>query len=143
MGIAPSLADRPRAAYHCLSMHIEGPMAPIAASLVCPSCRGPLTWGEAEAACEAEGIVYPVRSGIPELVVPASRERVAAFLDAYLRVRRDEGWTDGDAASLLALPFEDRTGRHAWMWRVRARGLAALRRALRRRFGARRLRVVE
>jgi SAM-dependent methyltransferase len=111
--------------------------------LVCPSCRGPLAWREGEAACEAERLAFPIREGVPDLVVPASRERVERFLAPYLAVRHGEGWTEDDAEALRALPYEDRTNRHAWMWRARARGLDALRRALERRFGARRLRVVE
>ena len=111
--------------------------------IVCPSCRAGLAWGEREAVCEEESIVYPIRDGIPHLVVPGSRERVAAFLERYLSVRHDERWTDDDRQLLLALPFADTTGRRAWMWRARARGLRALRRMLRRLYGQRRLRVCE
>jgi SAM-dependent methyltransferase len=111
--------------------------------IVCPSCHGSLAWRQHEAVCESESIAYPISDGIPHLVVPSSRARVAAFLERYLAVRHDERWTDDDRALLLALPFADATGRRAWMWRVRARGLRALRRMLRRRYGQRRLRVCE
>jgi SAM-dependent methyltransferase len=115
----------------------------LCALIVCPSCRGELAWGEGVAVCARESISYPVRDGIPHLVVPASRPRVASFLERYLTVRHDERWTDDDRELLLALPFKDVTGRRSWMWRTRARGFRALRRMLRRRFGGRRLRVCE
>src|SRR5262249_7717465 len=100
-------------------------------------------WAGAEAACDAERLAFTVRDGIPELLLPDARERVERFLGPYLAVRHEERWTDDDRELLMALPYDDRSGRHAWMWRVRARGLDALRRALRRRYGARRLRVCE
>ncbi len=93
--------------------------------------------------CEAEAIAFPIRDGIPRLVLPDARERVARFLEPYLAVRHGERWTDDDARLLLALPYGDSTGRHDWMWRVRARGFEALVRAIRSRLGARRLRVCE
>lgn len=111
--------------------------------IVCPGCRESLRRGEAEVVCDAESIVFPIRDGIPELLLPAARERVARFLAPYLAVRHGERWTDDDARLLLALPYDDTTGRHSWMWRVRARGFEALVRAIGRTFGARRLRVCE
>lgn len=111
--------------------------------LVCPSCHGALAWSDAGASCGAEGLDFPNRDGVAELILPAARERVARFLSRYLAVRHAEGWTEDDLDALLALPYEDRTRRRAWMWRVRARGLAALERLIASRFGARPLRVVE
>jgi SAM-dependent methyltransferase len=100
-------------------------------------------WREAAAACEAEGLEFPVVDGIPRFVLPAAAERVDAFLRGYLAVRHAERWTDDDRETLLALPFEDRTGRRAWMWRIRARGLRALKTKLASIYRARRLRVCE
>ena len=112
-------------------------------ALVCPSCHGPLDLYDAEVACGAEGIDFPLRDGVPELILPASRKRVSRFLSRYLAVRHAERWTDDDRTALLALPYEDLVGGRAWMWRVRARGLDALKGILATHFGARRVRVVE
>jgi SAM-dependent methyltransferase len=97
----------------------------------------------AAAVCEAEGIEYPVVDGLPRFLLPEARGRVEAFLRPYLAVRHAEGWTEDDRDALLALPFGDRTGRRPWMWRIRARGLRALRRRLREMYGDRALRVCE
>src|SRR6185369_5814723 len=83
--------------------------------LVCPSCRGPLTWGAVEATCDAEQLTFPIRDAIPELLLPEARERIARFLGPYLAIRHEERWTDDDRELLAALPYEDRSGRHAWM----------------------------
>ena len=42
------------------------------------------------------------------------------FLEGYCQVRRAEGWGSPDPEDLRALPFEDRTGRHPEIWRIRA-----------------------
>lgn len=39
------------------------------AILVCPACRASLTLGEDTLACTGCGLVYPVREGIPILLV--------------------------------------------------------------------------
>jgi SAM-dependent methyltransferase len=111
--------------------------------LICPSCHGDLAWSGAGAACDAEELAFPLRSGVVDLVLHAARDRVARFLSRYLAVRHAERWTADDLEALLALPYEDRTGQRAWMWSVRARGLEALERLIVARFGARPLRVVE
>lgn len=37
--------------------------------IVCPACHGRLTAGEATLTCQACGLVYPIRDGIPVLLV--------------------------------------------------------------------------
>jgi SAM-dependent methyltransferase len=111
--------------------------------IVCPSCRGPVVWRDGAARCEAEAIDYPVVDGLTHFVLPEARARVDAFLGGYLTVRHAERWTDDDRETLLALPYEDRSGRRAWMWKVRARGLRALERAIGQAFEGRSLRVCE
>jgi uncharacterized protein YbaR (Trm112 family)/SAM-dependent methyltransferase len=39
--------------------------------VVCPACRGPVTWEEAKVTCTACGLSYPIVGGIPRLVPPA------------------------------------------------------------------------
>jgi SAM-dependent methyltransferase len=111
--------------------------------IVCPSCHGPVVWSDVAARCEAEVTEYPIVDGIPIFVLPDARDRVSAFLNGYLTVRHAERWTDDDVDFLLALPFDDKTGRRRSMWWVRAQGFKALRHALQKRYGAKKLRVCE
>jgi SAM-dependent methyltransferase len=46
---------------------------------------------------------------------------VAQFAREYCTVRQREGWGSADGAYYRALPYEDRSGRHAAIWRIRAR----------------------
>jgi SAM-dependent methyltransferase len=111
--------------------------------IVCPSCHGLVAWSDAAARCESEGIEYPIVDGIPIFILPDARDRVGAFLNGYLAVRHAERWTEDDEDFLLALPFDDTTGRRRAMWWVRAQGFRALRRALQEIYGAKKLRVCE
>jgi uncharacterized protein YbaR (Trm112 family) len=42
--------------------------------IVCPACRGALRALPDELACQACGLVYPVREGIPVLLVDEARK---------------------------------------------------------------------
>jgi SAM-dependent methyltransferase len=50
---------------------------------------------------------------------------VGAFAEHYGAIRRQEGRRVVDRKTLLALPFRDLTGRHAYEWRIRARSFKA------------------
>jgi SAM-dependent methyltransferase len=99
------------------------------ARMVCPSCRAPLrAHGERTLLCEEEGTRYRREQGIWRMLDPAARRTIEPFLDQYRSVRRAEGWGDDDDDYYRALPFEDRSGRHREIWRVRATSYRAFRR---------------
>jgi len=41
--------------------------------VVCPACKGPVEWREREIICHACDIVYPIKNGIPRLLIPEDR----------------------------------------------------------------------
>lgn len=47
----------------------------LTSTLACPRCKGPLDWRAAphEARCPACRLGFPVRDGVPELVLEAAR----------------------------------------------------------------------
>ncbi len=46
--------------------------------LVCPVCKGPLTYDRAqqELICHADKLAYPIRDGIPVMLVDEARQTV-------------------------------------------------------------------
>ncbi len=46
--------------------------------LVCPLCKGPLTYARAdqELVCAADKLAYPIRDGIPVLLLEEARQTV-------------------------------------------------------------------
>ncbi|MGN6083821.1 Trm112 family protein [Trinickia sp.] len=46
--------------------------------LVCPICKGPLTYDRAqqELICHADKLAYPIRDGIPVMLVDEARQTV-------------------------------------------------------------------
>ena len=46
--------------------------------LVCPLCKGPLVYrkAEAELLCKADKLAYPIRDGIPVMLVDEARQTV-------------------------------------------------------------------
>jgi uncharacterized protein YbaR (Trm112 family) len=46
--------------------------------LVCPICKGPLTYDRAaqELVCSADKLAYPIRDGIPVMLVDEARQTV-------------------------------------------------------------------
>ncbi len=63
----------------------------------------------------------------------AERARHQPFLQQYAHVRETEGWGSDDPDFYRALPFEDRSGRHPEVWRIRAQSYRALERRILRR----------
>jgi SAM-dependent methyltransferase len=53
-------------------------------------------------------------------LAPPEDPLVTGFLAYYQAVRREEGWGDDGDGYYRALPFEDRSGRHPTIWRIRA-----------------------
>ncbi len=106
------------------------PAAELCLDLICPQCRGPLTTGADGAGCGACRLSFPCRDGIWRFLTPDRAEGFRRFTEDYERIRRAEGWGSADSAYYRALPFDDRTGRRAALWRIRAASYGALRRAL-------------
>ncbi len=106
--------------------------------LACPSCLSGLAvtadgGGEIDEGmltCQLEGLQFPVVSGIPLLVRPGSVERVSAFEASFPEVWTRDGWGASDEEYLLNLPARDVTRRHSEEWRLKARSMDALFRAL-------------
>ncbi|MGG1944736.1 hypothetical protein C0Z18_19960 [Trinickia dabaoshanensis] len=50
--------------------------------LVCPICKGPLTYdrGQQELICQADKLAYPIRDGIPVMLVDEARQTVEGTL---------------------------------------------------------------
>lgn len=100
--------------------------ARLAESLVCPACRGPLRRDDdATLRCAAEATTYRRIDGIWRLLDPVAREVAERFVDHYRTVRRAEGWGAADDAYYRSLPFEDLSGRHPEIWKIRARSYRA------------------
>lgn len=88
---------------------------------VCPKCRARLDLIEDDIArCPADSISYPCVDGIWRLIAPNRLPALQPFIDYYEAIRRAEGWGAEEAAYYRALPFEDRSGLRAELWRVRA-----------------------
>jgi uncharacterized protein len=75
--------------------------------LVCPDCKGPLTVDSANDAlvCDDCGLVYPVRDGIPIMLVSEARRPDAKAAGADAAASTDASADDGDASD--AEPTDD------------------------------------
>jgi SAM-dependent methyltransferase len=78
---------------------------------LCPQCRQPFA---PRTACRC-GFVPCVSEGIMNFMIGDEIDAERPFLEAYERVRRDEGWGGDD----LELPF--RAKRHLDIWNIRRR----------------------
>jgi len=90
--------------------------------LACPQCRSalePIAPGQLR--CPIEATVFELKDGIWGLLAPDRHTVLRRFMDQYAAIRHAEGWGSDDAAYYRALPFEDRSGLHADVWRQRAR----------------------
>ncbi len=90
-------------------------------SLVCPRCHGPLKHvSDDRRSCSDDGAELARRDGIWSYRADEPAAALDTFRADYRRLRQDEGWGASDAAYYRALPFQDITGRHAEIWRIRA-----------------------
>ena len=108
--------------------------------LGCPRCFGRLTIGSDESdvqegtlLCDRDGIRFPVRGGVAELVRPDRVSQLNSFSDSYGEAweRANRAWFD--PTQLLALPYVPRFSQNRAVWRVKARSMEALLRFLERR----------
>jgi len=107
---------------------------PALSILACPQCCGPLKLAEAGAddvvegtlVCEREAILFPVIAGVPRLVRPDAAPGLEAFAFSYSSAWRKAGWGSLGPDTLLALPYQDRSGRQRSGWRMKARSMDAL-----------------
>jgi SAM-dependent methyltransferase/uncharacterized protein YbaR (Trm112 family) len=92
--------------------------------LACPACRAALDVQQDEARCPACRAVYARHDGIWRFLDPERAVAFERFVREYHTIRRAEGWGVPDAAYFRALPWRDLTGRHADLWRIRAKTFA-------------------
>lgn len=87
---------------------------------VCPRCRARLI-GDRKGAlrCVTDKVVYRREAGIWRFLDVGGSDH-AEFMEQYRSVRQGEQWGSGTADYYRQLPFDDRTGRHADIWRIRA-----------------------
>lgn len=110
--------------------------------LRCPECGGAAFALAGDLLCPAEGRRIEGRGGLLPLLSERRREELRPFVEAYRRVRRDEGW-GGSPAYYRNLPLRDGSGRHRAIWRIRARSYRLIARTLRSRYDGRSLRILE
>src|SRR5215469_60635 len=94
--------------------------------LRCPVCKS----GFRNVACERVrltcsvcGFLISEVEGIVRALPPENRSRFEKFVSDSQNVRTKEGWGSPAADYYLGLPFRDRTGKHTWIWEIRARTL--------------------
>jgi len=73
--------------------------------------------------CSVCGFLISEVDGIVRTLPPESKSRFEKFACNYQNVRTKEGWGSAAPDYYLALPFTDLTGKHEWIWRIRARTL--------------------
>lgn len=99
--------------------------------LGCPICLGTLVpHGEAGLECITCATQYPVAGGIPSLVRPGDRARLAAWSHGYQLARKADGWCPLSREAALGLPFVSPPGYPALYWQVRRQSFRALLRLL-------------
>jgi SAM-dependent methyltransferase len=109
--------------------------------LSCPLCRAELGEEPAlagEVRCPSCAAVYPTlpeTGGVRSLLPPARRERFAAFLADYTKIRLAERRGSDDPADYLALPGCRPDHPIAWQWALRRRTFASLTRRVLPRLG--------
>ncbi len=93
----------------------------------CPACGSALTRdGPTRLVCSDEGVVYERVDGIWRMLTAEDAARFARFVEEYDVVREAEAWGSERAAYYRALPYRDLSGRHPYIWKVRARSFRAL-----------------
>src|SRR5262245_40725208 len=89
-------------------------------AFACPLCRARLTSVAPDLLrCPADGVTYPCAVGIWRLLPPARLADDGQFIQEYETVREAEGRGGDDPAYYRALPWRDRSGRHAAAWAIR------------------------
>jgi SAM-dependent methyltransferase len=97
-----------------------------AVRLRCPICRSGFPNHDSHPVrmiCSGCGFEIPEVNGILRALTSESQAHFGSFVRDYENVRTQEGWGSPTPAYYLALPFEDLTNRHSWIWRIRARTL--------------------
>lgn len=116
-------------------------------NLRCPRCRERLAIETLLPApllhCLACAAHYPVRDGIPALVMPEHKNAVAAFSEKYEALRLREGWASNIPNYYENLPFRDLTEQHTQEWHLRATSFRFLQKWLQENFSAVRLRILD
>ncbi len=86
----------------------------------CPACRrGMVKEDDETLQCVHCGKVFIRHDGIWNFL--RESEVTETFVLRYDDLRRDEGWGSEDPRCYLKLPYEDLTGRHTRIWRLRSR----------------------
>jgi len=98
-----------------------GLTAGLTIEFVCPSCKERLLKQTDDWICEAEALRFSVRDGIPDFILPHRRSAVEEFLTVYNTVRTKEKWGSNQAEYYRLLPFQDITGIHRSIWRIRSK----------------------
>lgn len=49
--------------------------------LVCPLCKGKLTYDDTELRCKADKLAYPIKDGIPVMLVDKARQLTSQELE--------------------------------------------------------------
>lgn len=93
---------------------------------VCPRCRKRLASEAGGFRCSSDDLFFLLQDGIWRFLLPERQETFAPFIEQYETVRRDEGWGLDTAAYYRALPFNDLSGKHDGIWRIRAKSYSVL-----------------
>jgi len=97
--------------------------------LRCPVCKSGFRNVASERVrltCSVCGFLISEVEGIVRALPPENQSRFAKFVSDYQSVRTKEGWGSPASDYYLALPFEDLTGKHKWIWKIRAQTLLYL-----------------
>lgn len=111
-------------------------------SLRCPECGGAAFIAGRYLQCPGEGRRFEKKGAVYPLLSEAREQELESFLRGYGTVRRAEGW-GGDPRYYVELPFRDRSGRYAAVWKIRRRSYRLALAELESAFGKRTLRILE
>jgi SAM-dependent methyltransferase len=104
----------------------------------CSYCAGPLQGDAHGLVCAREGRWFATQDGVHRLLTQERRRELQPALEAYQRVRRDEGWR-----AERGLPHVPSGHPHGAIWRRRARHFARARALARERLGGGPWRVLD
>jgi len=97
------------------------PVEALSAHFACPGCRSPLArTSPTSVRCPQDGMEFQRVDGIWGLLAPERKPHFDRFIREYEAIRRAEGRGSQTDNYYRALPFEDRSGRFAGDWRIRA-----------------------